>query len=203
MSIKGARFWNDRNHYYTQTNNPTEEILRKRSDGNWLVSCGPSAAVSCLSAMGYDVAIRSPGSYAPQPEEVLMDFFNDPRNYDALRAARPETDPKDWHGNEIPQFYPVAVPAVFGVRADFAWCGDIDRVAASLLEGSAVQLCLVKPGHYVAAVAWDEEARELIFNDPWPGRFADKDGFNRRMGEAEYRANVKPFVIVYGGKTGA
>jgi hypothetical protein len=31
--IKGVKFWNDRDRYYTQTNNPTEEILRKRSDG--------------------------------------------------------------------------------------------------------------------------------------------------------------------------
>jgi len=40
--IAGAKFWNDRNRYYIQSNNPTEEILRKRSDGAWLVSCGSS-----------------------------------------------------------------------------------------------------------------------------------------------------------------
>jgi hypothetical protein len=60
-------------------------------------------------------------------------------------------------------------------------------------------LCLVKPGHYIAAVAFDGGAREIIFNDPWPGRFKDGNGFNRRMGEAECKANLKPFRIVYGG----
>ena len=196
--IKGVQFWNDRDCYYTQTNNPTEEILRKRSDGSWLVSCGPSAAVTCIAAMGHDVEVRCPGAYRPQSEEVLMDFFNDPRNYAALKAARPDTPPEVWHGNEVPQFYPVAVQAVFGVSAAFRWFRDFGRAAVSVQDGKAVQLCLVKPGHYIAVVAYDDEKRELIYNDPWPGRFPDGNGFNRRMGYAEYQANVKPYLIIYG-----
>ena len=196
--IIGAKYWNDRKRYYVQTNNPTEEILRKRSDGGWLVSCGPSAGVGCLSVMGHDISITTPGAYKPQPEEVLMDFFNDPRNYTDLERARPETHPANWHGNEVPQFYPVAVPAVFGVQADFAWLSGMGQVADHLREGRAVQLCLVKPGHYVAAVAWDQGSREIIYNDPWPGRFSDRNGFNRRMGVCEFASNVKPFIIVYG-----
>jgi len=196
--IRGTKFWSVRDNYYVQTNNPTEEILRKRSDGGWLVSCGPTAAVCCLTAMGYEVGIDCPGSYQPQSEEVLMDFFNDPRNYDALKKARPDTPPDKWHGNEVPQFYPVAVPAVFGVKAEFLWGNDFGRIAAFLESGRAVQLCLIKPGHYIAAVAYDSSTREIIINDPWPGRFSDGNGFNRRIGEAEVKANVKPFMIVYG-----
>lgn len=196
--IKGVKFWNDRDCYFVQTNNPTEEILRKgRNDGVWLVSCGPSAAVTCIAAMGFDVEVKTPGGYKPQSEEVLMDFFNDPRNYPQLKAARPETPPDMWHGNEIPQFYPVAVPAVFGVKACFVWKAPFDTVAAELQAGKAVQLCLKKPGHYIAAVAYDDERDEIIFNDPWPNRFKDKKGFNRRMGRADFN-NVKPFRIVYG-----
>lgn len=196
--IKGVKFWNDRDCYFVQTNNPTEEILRKgRNDGVWLVSCGPSAAVMCIAAMGFDVEVKTPGGYKPQSEEVLMDFFNDPRNYSELKAARPETPPDMWHGNEIPQFYPVAVPAVFGVKACFVWSAPFVTVAAELQAGKAVQLCLKKPGHYIAAVAYDDERDEIIFNDPWPNRFKDKKGFNRRMGRADFN-NVKPFRIVYG-----
>ena len=196
--IRGVKFWNEREFYYTQVNNPTEEVLRKRSDGGWLVSCGPSAATGCIAAMGFDVEVRTPGAYRPQSEEVLMDFFNDPRNYAALRAARPDTPPEVWHGNEVPQFYPVAVKEVFGVKANFEWGAEFEKVAAHLRSGRAVQLCLIKPGHYIAAVAFDEEAREIIYNDPWPGRFRDGNGFNRRMGEAEFRCNVKPYLIVFG-----
>jgi hypothetical protein len=197
--IKGVKFWNVRDCYYVQTNNPTEEILRKRSDKGWLVSCGPTAALCCIAAMGYDTEVRCPGTYRPQGEEVLMDFFNDPRNYGLLKRVRPDTPPDVWHGNEVPQFYPAAVQAVFGVKAEFLWGNNFDQIASFLVQGNAVQLCLVKPGHYIAAAAYDEEKGEIIYNDPWPGRFADGNGFNRRLGEAECKANVKPFFIVYGG----
>ncbi|GHU01814.1 hypothetical protein FACS1894147_02380 [Spirochaetia bacterium] len=196
--IKGVRFWNDKDCYYTQTNNPTEEILRKRSDGGWLVSCGPSAAVTCIAAMGFNVFCGCPGEYVPQSEEVLMDFFNDPRNYAVLKAARPDTPPDVWHGNEVPQFYPVAIRAVFGVSASFVWGNSFDTIVAHLQAGRAVQLCLVKPGHYIAAVAYDDETKEIIINDPWPGRFTDGNGFNRRMTQGEIKSNTKPFLIVYG-----
>jgi len=112
--IRGVKHWDSKDHYYVQTNNPTEEVLRKRKNGNWLVSCGPTAAVSCLAAMGCDVAIRCPGEYKPQSEEVLMDYFNDPRNYETLRKIRPETPPDTYHGNEVPQFYAAAVAPCAG-----------------------------------------------------------------------------------------
>lgn len=194
--IKGVKFWNARDCYFVQTNNPTEEILRKRSDGVWLVSCGPSVAITCIAAMGFDVEVKTPGDYKPQSEEVLMDFFNDPRNYPALQKVRPETPPDMWHGNEIPQFYPVAVQSVFGVKARFEWTAPFEKVIAELQAGKAVQLCLKKPGHYIAAVAYDDERDEIIFNDPWPGRFKDGNGFNRRLKRVDF-SNVKPFRIVY------
>nr|DAO15612.1 MAG TPA: peptidase [Caudoviricetes sp.] len=194
--IKGAQFWNDRACYFVQSNNPTEEILRKRSDGIWLVSCGPSAAITCIAAMGFDVEVKTPGDYKPQSEEVLMDFFNDPRNYPALQKVRPETPPDMWHGNEIPQFYPVAVQSVFGVKARFEWTAPFEKVIAELQAGKAVQLCLKNPGHYIAAVAYDDERNEVIFNDPWPRRFKDGNGFNRRLSKADF-SNIKPFRIVY------
>ena len=194
--IKGVKFWNARDCYFVQTNNPTEEILRKRSDGVWLVSCGPSAAITCIAAMGFDVEVKTPGDYKPQSEEVLMDFCNDPRNYPALQKVRPETPPDMWHGNEIPQFYPVAVQSVFGVKARFEWTAPFEKVIAELQAGKAVQLCLKNPGHYIAAVAYDDERDEIIFNDPWPGRFKDGNGFNRRLKRVDF-SNVKPFRIVY------
>jgi hypothetical protein len=147
--------------------------------------------------MGFNTDVKCPGSYQPQSEEVLMDYMNDPRNYDALRKARPEIDPRAYHGNEIAQYYTVAVPAVFGVKCTFAFGGDFSKVASLVQGGQAVQLCLVKPGHYIAVVAFDDAARDLIYNDPWPGRFKDGNGFNRRMSEAEYKSNVKAYRIVY------
>jgi cell division protein YceG involved in septum cleavage len=113
--------------------------------------------------------------------------------------VRPDTPPEKWYGNEVPQFYPIAVHAVFGVHGAFQFGHDFGSVAENLRAGKAVQLCLIRPGHYIAAVAYDEERQEIISNDPWPERFPDKNGFNRRLTEGEYRSNVKPYLIVYGG----
>jgi hypothetical protein len=148
--------------------------------------------------MGYTVQCGCPGKYLPQSEEILMDFFHDPKNYEMLGRVRQDTPPEKWYGNEVPQFYPFAVHAVFGVPAVFRFGLDFGLVVKKLAAGRAVQLCLVKPGHYIAALAYDEERREIIYNDPWPERFADKNGFNRRLTEAEYQNNVKPFWVAYG-----
>jgi len=198
--IRGTIDSLNRDAYYIQTNNPTEEILRKQDSkyGGYLVSCGPTAAVNCISAMGLDVEISCPGDYKPQPEEVLMDYFNDPRNYDILRKKRKGTDPSIWYGNEVPQFYEIAVPAVFNVKARFIWWKDYKTIVNLVSKGQAVQLCLKNPGHYIAVVAYDTDTQEIIINDPWPGRFFNRDGFNRRMNAKELWSNVKGYAIVYG-----
>lgn len=195
--IHGPRYWNDRERYYTQVNNPTEEQLRKAGVSGWLETCGPTAAVNCLGALGADLTITCPGRYRPQPEEVLADYLNDPANYGALRAARPDVDPSEIQGNRVPQDYPVAVREVFGVRVQYleslGWLGVVGQIRA----GHSVQICLIKPGHYLAAVAWDEVTNELIYHDSWPARVGG-DGFCRRMSRDAYEGNVRPYVIIYG-----
>ncbi len=195
--IHGTRFATDRDRYYIQTNNPTEQLLKKREGEGWLESCGPSAAVNCLATLGYDLVILCPGVYKPQPEEVLMDFFNDPKNYAKFAEIRKDLDPVSFPGNRVPQWYPYAVQQVFAATASFVWGSELEKITQFLKRGFAVQLCLKKPGHYIAVVAYDDETNELIFNDSWPDRFPDKNGFNRRMGADEYKRNVKPWAILY------
>lgn len=204
----GAKFWNDRDRYFRQDNNPTEEILRldeireqnKTHTGmhGWLETCGPTAAVNCLAALGIDLVIPCPGGWVPQPEEILMDFLTDPRNYADFRKLG--VDPAAAPGNEYAALYPFAVARIFGASAEFLPAKPQFGVLIDYLKaGHALQLCLVSPGHFIAAVAFDDEAGEIIFNDPWPGRDPEwkGDGFNRRMGRTEYESNVKNFTVLY------
>jgi len=199
MGIKGAKFWDDRDRLHSQENNPTEAYLKatlKETKLGWLESCGPSASVNCLDALGYDIVIECPGVFIPQSEEVLMDYFNDPNNKTKLNAIRAmdESIPE----NRVPQYYPVAVQEVFNAKAAFQWGKNFDSIVTMLVEGRAVQLCLIKPGHYIAAVAYDEDTKEIIYHDSWGARFPDgKGGFARRMSKAEYDQNVKDYFIVY------
>lgn len=198
----GLKNWNNPNTYYSQVNNPTEEILRKKSKTEWLESCGPTAVVSILAARGDNILIRCPGDYRPQPEEVLTDFFNDPANYKKLQETRQGIDPKAWLGNEIPQFYAVAVPGVFGVSAKFRWSQTLPQIIDCLKKNIGVMVCL-KKGHFVAIVAHDDTTGEIVYNDPWPGnqwpkRYIGKSGFNRRMTMPEYEGFVRPYCVEIG-----
>jgi hypothetical protein len=198
--ITGAKFWNDRNNFFSQENNPSEELLRKTGTVGWLETCGPTASIMCLAVLGYDLTITCPGSYRPQPEEVLSDFLNDPRNYPELAKERPDLSPDRMPNNRVPQYYPLAVDRVFGAKAFFIWLTDPVNLAKYLTEGRAVQICLEKPGHYLAAVAYDDRADEVVFNDPWPDQYPDKNGFNRRVGRMKLWENQKHFAIVYRGR---
>jgi len=196
--IKGTERWYDNATYYSQSNNPTETFLKAAMGElkSWLETCGPTAAVNCLAAMGKNVKIECPGIYEPQPEEVLMDYFNDPRNSQKLKEIRDL--PSNIPGNRVPQFYPQAVYDVFRQRCIFRWGSNFDDVTDHILYGKAVQLCLKKPGHYIAVIAYDDKEDELIFNDPWGERFPDgKGGWHRRLTQDEFLTNMQPYYILY------
>jgi len=186
--IEGALYHDDRTRYCIQTNNPTEQILRKRREADWLESCGPTAAVNCLSALGHNVAVLCPGAWQPQPEEILLDWFHDPRNARFVGSVEMP--------NRVLSLYVPAVEAVFGIQTIVVPL-RLDALREYLETNHAVQLLLKQPGHYIAAVAWDSETEEILYWDSWPDRFADKDGFNKRMSSREYQVNTHPTGVLY------
>jgi hypothetical protein len=196
--IGGGRYWNDRDHFYVQTNNPTEEILRKAGGlEKFLESCMPTAAVNCNAARGKNLGVTCPGGYEPQPEEVLMDFFNDPRNYAVLRSIRQGVEKYPF--NRIPQYYPYAVEQVFGITdAQYREGLSVKALRDFLMKGGTFQGCLIDPGHALAFVAYDFMYGEFIYNDSWPGRHKDGNGFNRRMNHEEYEKTMCNWTILYG-----
>ncbi len=206
--IKGPPFWNDRSRYYVQTNNPTEQILKKEGIKGWLESCGSTALTNCAAALGKDFTVTCPGGFQPQTDEIATGFLNDPRNYAKFLLARPNLDPSlasSPPGNRVPQYFPVAAKELFGIEGVYIGVfSTIDiwaAVVSELVNEHPVQLCLVNPGHYIAAVAYDEDKDEIIINDSWPGRFKDSlGGFNRRVTHTDLDsgpANWKNFIVIY------
>jgi hypothetical protein len=187
-----------RDDYYTQNNNPTEMILKVYGDSVWLVSCGPTTMINCIAPLGYDVDFISPsGKFALQPEECVMDFFHDPRNANKLDAIR--SLPDSIAENEVPQYYPYAASMLFGATAKFEFWKGFDRISEFVAgrNGGTVQICLENPGHYLAVIDYDSSKKCLIYNDSWPGRHEDGNGFHRYMDKDEYNENVKNYVIWY------
>ncbi len=206
--IVGSKYWYDSNKYYIQTNNPTEEILRKSlvkvnkllAEASidkvigFLESCGSTAGVNSSAVHNYNLEIKCPGEYQPQPEEVLNDWFNDPNNYPLLEKVRTDIGPRDLPGNRVPQYYPPAMMAVFGIECEFIWISTHHTLVDYFKKGYSIQLLLKSPSHYIAGVAYDLTTSEIIINDSWPGRFKDRKGFNKRISDFE---NLQPFAIIY------
>ena len=200
--IKGTKYWEADDRYYSQENNPTEAYNRARvAEGakHILETCGPTMAVNCIAAMHSPevLAVTCAGSYKPQPEEVLMDYFNDPRNSAVLRSIQnlPESVPE----NRAAQLYPRAVMDVFGVPAVVKWSARWEHITGDLSNGYAVGLCMEEPGHYIAVIAFDDANRELIYHDSWGNRPGLRNGGkHERMSLHELQTNIKPFRIVFG-----
>jgi hypothetical protein len=205
MSTKiiGLPRWDHPDAYYSQINNAIEAKLKKSGVNDWLESCGPTSAVCILDALGADVQIMTPGAWLPQPEDILTLWFNDPRNYPAMRIRRPDVDPATIMGNRVPQWYELAIPAVFGVKARFYWGASKVEITMALQNGRGVMACLKKPGHYIAIVAEDITTGEFIYHDTWPGNqwpasMTGKPGRCRRVSYSELASNVQGFRVEIG-----
>lgn len=229
--IFGLKKWDDRSTYWDQTNNPTEQVLKKDAlrDSKrikeigaeysipenvineliiavspWLESCGPTAAVNIVNSLSVDVYFKGPALHKVPGDEALTDFFNTPSNYPKFDRIRKEIDPDSILNNEIPQFYIVGIPEVFGLKCSFHWGRIWGLFIRIIKEGHGLMVCLRKPGHYIGIVAYDDETEEFIYRDPWAGnpwpeRHRKKDGFNRRLNIEEFE-NIQPFYIQIGGK---
>lgn len=191
MAIIGAKNWQE--EYYTQTNNAVEQLLARYGAKTHLVSCGPTAAVNCIRALGIEPKATTTAGWELQPEDALMLWFHDKRNWKKLTNIRPETSPEftEYSPNEIPQYYPLAVREVFGVQGTFRWIADFKVLADFVAAGVPAQIS-IKPGHFLALLAYDTDTKEIIYNDPLSSR-----GKHLRMGEDMYIQKAKPFAITY------
>lgn len=188
-----------RDNYYIQTNNPTEQILKQYKGSGYLVSCGATAMINCIAPLGYDISIKSPsGKFEFQPEECVTDFLMDPRNQAKLNQIRKLPD--NIHDNEVPQYYPYAAWMLFGATAKFEFLKDFEKICFEVANGKTAQICLKNPGHYIAIVDIKHNIAgtvDLLYNDPWPGRHEDGNGYMKIMTKKEYEENVKDFIIWY------
>lgn len=173
--ITGAKFWDK--DYYDQKNNAFEQqnklkygekvtVIQPNGKSDiihYSEMCGPTSAINCLSALGYDLRVyTAAGPVNVQPEDLLPCWMY--QNKKTLLALH------DGIENELPERvmanYPYSVNQLFKANAEFLgpWI-NWDRLVKMICAGGAVQILL--PGHYVACVAYDDEKNEIIFLDSY------------------------------------
>lgn len=190
--IKGAKNWNNRKKVYRIQNNNLFEILK---DGLWF--CGPTSGAIAHDAVDSSIE-KNPygGDWLIQKEDYISSCFLTEVNWKEFKKIR-KLNLKKYPPYTVPQYYPWVIKKVFGREASFHWGGTYEKITKLVWDGNAVQICLKEPGHYIVAVAYNDETGELIYHDPWPDRHPDRDGFAKRMSQDEFKRNVEDYYILY------
>ena len=198
----GLKYWDDPNTYYTQENNPQEQLLYKEDGKGFLEFCGATAAVSILHAIGADINIKCPGIWKPQPEAILGNFFHDPRNYKDFLRMRPDLDPKKYFNNRIYSYYPLAIQKVFNIKCRKEH-GRLENIEKILKSNTGILVQLQSPGHFIAVVAYSKKDNVVIYNEPWkktpwPSLLKGSSGFNRYINMQELEKNMHNQRVLIG-----
>lgn len=187
-----------RDQYYIQTNNASAYLIRAYMGRIRFIACGPESA-----AMGFDIAGRDMSIFTPgeQPGDAIINIFHDPKHLPAYIDVRGDRKfYEKYSPNEIPQIYPAMGKIIFGKDvASFEWGNTYSQVRESIQKKSPVMLCGNFPcgGHYVLCVGYNDKREELIYNDPYPKQWADKNGFRRRMDQGFIKKKLKGFRVIF------
>ncbi len=164
QEVQGIKNCNDPSIRYDQTENSFESFTLKLlsrynvNAGN-LVSCGASTCACLAEGMGW----LKPEDYPQingksiQFDDYIMAYMNDPRNWFT-------TDPLVFD-NEIIKNYVKLIKDLFNKEAMYRRDLNFENVAANLCIGQGVQLCMIDPGHFVAAIAYDHSDNSIIYLD--------------------------------------
>lgn len=164
---------------FSQKNNAIEKLLDSYE------TCGTTACMSALNSLGYRTNIFD----GVQEEDYCTCFLNNENNYKVFRDIRSNLDPRDIPGNRVPQYYPYMVGRLFEADADFFMGNVKSNTIENLKLLNSVQICFDRPGHFVAAVGYDEDMKEVIYNDPLYG-------FNKRFNENRF-GEFRNWGIIY------
>jgi hypothetical protein len=196
MPILMTKYGTNEERYFTQDNNATEQIIKKKGIQLYLETCGTTSMANCIASIKDDEWLKNNFYFIKiQIEDYICDYMNDPHNYDVFKAIR-NLDYNFYFGNEIPQLYPYTAKQLFNVDAEFKNEKDFNKLIGYISNNQPIQLCFINPGHFVALVGIDTDTKELIINDPW-FRHYPTGGFNHRLSIQEYDQNINPWLIIY------
>ena len=218
---QGIVDWEDTSIRYDQTNNTTEEIIRKikhemikklkknipkkywnilNKQTGYLELCGHSAFLCIMQGMKflpekYNNGFKLGNLYA-QMEDIVASISNQ-RRYNRLFHSGNGMD------NRYLDTYPVLARELFGCKAEVITDLSFFDILEYLWNGIGVQLWLREPSHYIAAISANKIEALLKYNDSWGSRKGLKNrGLHEIMDLEEYRNNVHPYAIVYHKKSG-
>ncbi len=212
-----TKYGSDPDHFYVQTNNAVEYIIRaiKAEMAGKLLKAGVSQATldlvhakGYLESCGMDAVCNACGALIEMPtvqlkfsdgttkpidkwvqlDDIAMMFINNPKNSALVQAILGAIfDGSEVMENRYMQLHPMVAAMLFGVRAEYKQGRNFDEIWNAVDAGNSAGL--LTPGHYVAAVNPGPDKDTLIINDSW-------HGFNLKLSRADF-ATVTQTVVYY------
>lgn len=191
-----------RKKYYSQTNNAQVELFGDYFNNRKMIACGPTSAAMGFDIAGWPMQIFTPGE---QPEDSILMIAHNPKNLELLKKRR-NINYNKFPPNEVPQIYDVIGELLYReyigsnkrIKAcQFRWNLDFDIIKNNINNGIPMMICGDFPcgGHYVLIVGYDDDRNVIIFNDPYPLQWSNKNGYNREMKINFLRKNIHKWRI--------
>jgi len=198
--INGILHWNNKNIRYSQNKNASDNMIKKvlsenniLTKYNWLEMCGISAFCTIIEGMGFIIEKDYPDvlGLGIQLDDYLAMFMNDPKN-DHIFSGGNTFD------NRVMRNYKTLFAMMFkygiAVYSEWTW----ESLTAEIFKGNGALICKKKPGHYVAAIAYDNKKDIILTSDPnSESIYLKHGGWHEEITKEEFELNIHKWAIVF------
>jgi len=170
-----------KNKYKSQTKSAQVELFKDYFKNGKMIECGPVSAAMGFDISGWPMDVFTPGV---QPGDSILMMVHNPDNLKKIKERR-NINYDSFPPNEVPQVYDIVGELLYGKykACKFEWGLSFEIIKKNINKNICMMISGPFPagGHYVLVVGYDEERNLIIFNDPYPPQWPDKNGYNREM----------------------
>lgn len=175
--------------YYTQENNAQVYLFDDYFKKKKYIACGPETCAMGFDIAGCDMDVFTQGE---QPGDSILMILHNPMNLSELKKVR-KLDYDKYPPNEVPQLYEWVGQKLYNKKAcEFKWGLDFNTIKNNINNNVPMMILInfKTGGHFVLIVGYDDTKKVIIYNDPYPKRWEDKIGYNRKMDLDFFNKNV-------------
>jgi hypothetical protein len=170
-----------KNKYKSQVETAQVELFKDYFHNGKMIECGPVSAAMGFDIAGWPIDVFTSGE---QPGDSILMMVHNPDNLKKIKERR-NINYDAFPPNEVPQVYDIVGELLYGKykACKFEWGLSFEIIKKNINKNICMMISGPFPAgsHYVLAVGYDDEKKVIIYNDPYPPQWPDKNGYNREM----------------------